>query len=147
MSPVVARTWKHRIGATGIEKLSGHHHLLLLTRVRIRCLPLIHQVEQVRLVCSSILMADSARGTNSVVAHARCRSAESTGATGVSIMLCHHGHVILLALRREIVHRWCGMTCVALSQLGHEVAIEHSLPHLHLLLIATNFVGATVIAG
>lgn len=39
------------------------------------------------------------------------------------------------------------MTCVALSQLGHEVAVEHSLPHLYLLLIAAHFVGATVIAG
>ena len=92
-------------------------------------------------------MADTTRSANSVVTHARCCRTKSTGTSGFSLMLRHHGHIILLALRGEVVHWWSGVTCIALSQLGHEVAVEHSLPHLHLLLVATYFVGATVIAG
>lgn len=38
------------------------------------------------------------------------------------------------------------MACVTLSQLGHEVAIEHRLSHLHLL-VARHFVRAAVVAA
>jgi hypothetical protein len=38
------------------------------------------------------------------------------------------------------------MTSVALSELGHEVSIEHCLPHLHLL-VGRHFVGSTVVAA
>lgn len=38
------------------------------------------------------------------------------------------------------------MTSIALSQLGHEISIEHGLTHLNLL-IACHFVGSTVVAA
>jgi len=38
------------------------------------------------------------------------------------------------------------VTGVALSQLRHEVTVEHCLSHLNLL-ICTNFIGSTVIAA
>ena len=61
-------TWEHDIVATLIEKLRCHHHLLLLACVCVWCLSLIHQVKQVCLV-GSILVADAARGADSIVTH------------------------------------------------------------------------------
>ena len=39
------------------------------------------------------------------------------------------------------------MPCVALSQLGHEVTIEHRLPHLHLLILLLQFVRSTIVTA
>ena len=38
------------------------------------------------------------------------------------------------------------MARIALPQLGHKVAIEHGLPHLHLL-IARHFIRSTMVAA
>ena len=145
MSSVVARSWKHHVVAAGIEKLSSHHHLLLLAGVRVWCLPLIDQVEQMSLI-RCILVADSAGGADTIVANGRGSSAKCTGAAGVAIMLCHHGHVVLVSLWRSKIINRRGMPSIALPQLGHEVAIEHGLPHLYLL-ITRHFIRATVIAA
>ena len=51
-------------------------------------------------------------------------------------MLRHHSHVVLVTLGGPEVVMWCTcMSCVALSQLGHEVTIEHRLSHLNLLVL------------
>ena len=39
------------------------------------------------------------------------------------------------------------MTGIALSQLGHEVAVEHGLSHLHLLVAALHVVLPTVVTA
>ena len=59
---------EHNIITTLVEKLRSHHHLLLLTCVRIWCLSLVDQIEQVCLV-GCILMADTARRANSIVSY------------------------------------------------------------------------------
>lgn len=79
------------------------------------------------------------------MAYWRSSCAKGTRASSIAIMLCHHWHVILIALWRSKVVDWCSMASVALSELGHEVSIEHCLPHLHLL-IGRHFVGSTVVA-
>jgi len=61
-------------------------------------------------------------------------------------VLCHHGHVVLITLWRSKVVDWRGMARIALPQLGHKVAIEHGLPHLHLL-IARHFIRSTMVAA
>jgi hypothetical protein len=72
-SSTVAGSWEHGIVALSsstslrIEELCCHHHLLLLRGVCIWCLSLVDQVEQVSLICSCILMANTAGCTNSVV--------------------------------------------------------------------------------
>lgn len=79
------------------------------------------------------------------MAYWRSSCAKGTRASSIAIVLCHHWHVILIALWRSKVVDWCSMASVALSELGHEVSIEHCLPHLHLL-IGRHFVGSTVVA-
>jgi len=126
--------------------LGGHHHLLLLTSVGVWSLALVDQVEQVGLVSGGVLVANSARGSDSVVADARGSGTESTRATCVTVMLSHHGHIICLTLGRKVGHRCCSMASIALPQLGHEVSIEHSLAHLNLL-VGGDFVGPAVVAA
>ena len=76
MTTTLYSSREHGLIATRIEKLRGHHHLLLLTRVCIWSLSLIHQVEEVGLVSSCILMTDTTCRTDSVVTYARRSSAE-----------------------------------------------------------------------
>lgn len=91
-------------------------------------------------------MAYTAGSANSIVADWGGSCAECTWATCVTIVLGHHGHIILICLWRSKIVDWSRVACVTLSQLGHEVAIEHRLSHLHLL-IASHFVWATVVAA
>ena len=52
----------------------------------------------------------------------------------------HHRHFILIALARtEVMIGWLIMASITLPQLCHEVAIEHSLSHLYLVLIYVAF--------
>lgn len=90
-------------------------------------------------------MANSTSGANTIVADWRGSGAKGTRTSGISIMLCHHWHVILIALWRPKIINWRGMTCITLSKLGHKVSIEHCLPHLHLL-IARHFIWSTMVA-
>lgn len=61
---------EHGTIASRVEELSGHHHLLLLVGVGVGSLALVHQVEQVGLVGGGVLVANSARCSDSVVANA-----------------------------------------------------------------------------
>jgi len=70
MASTVTSTGEHDIVSSLIEKLSSHHHLLLLTCVCIRSLSLVHQVKQMSLVCSSVLMSHSTRRSDSIVTNA-----------------------------------------------------------------------------
>ena len=133
VASTVSSSWEHDIVAARIEKLRGHHHLLLLARVRVWCFPLVHQIQQVGLIGSCVLVADTTGCSNSIVANAGCSCAKRTRSTGVPVMLCHHRHVVLVRLwRPEVVDRG-RVTGVALPQFCHEVTVEHSLPHLNLL--------------
>ena len=70
MASTVTSTGEHDVISALIEKLSRHHHLLLLTCVCIRSLSLVHQVKQMSLVCSSVLVSNSTRRSDSIVTHA-----------------------------------------------------------------------------
>ena len=146
VSSTVSCTREHNIIATGIEKLRSHHHLLLLASVRIRGLPLVHQVEEVSLIGGSILVTNSTGRSNSVMTHARCGCSKGAGPTRISVVLGHHGHVVLVCLRRSKVIDRSSVASVALSQLSHEVTVEHGLPHLNLL-IARHLVRSTMITA
>lgn len=146
MASTVACSREHHVVSAGIEKLCGHHHLLLLARVGVWRLALIDQVEEVSLVGRRVLVADAARGADSVVAHARSSCAECTRASSISVMLRHHGHVVLVSLGRSEVVDGCSVARIALSQLGHEVAVEHGLSHLDLLVLIHIIFAAMVAA-
>lgn len=143
-STVVTCSWEHAIvslhSSLGVEELCSHHHLLLLGGIRIWSFSLIDQVEQMSLISRSILMADTASSSNSVMTNAGCSSAKSGWTSSVSLMLSHHGHIILISLSRsEILHR-LAVSSITLSEFGHEVAIEHCLSHLYLLILVTHLV-------
>ena len=78
VASIIYCTWEHGIITTGIEKLCGHHHLLLLRVVCIWCLSLIHQVEKMSLIGCSILVADATCCPNSIVTNTGCCSAKCT---------------------------------------------------------------------
>ena len=130
--------WKHDIVATRVKELRRHHHLLLLsTRICVRSLPLVDQVEQVSLV-GSILVANSTRSSNPVVSHrGGCRSKGTRASSVTVVLLRQHGHVVLRGIGSGLwgpkVVYWSRVTCVALAQFRHKIAIEHGLPHLNLL--------------
>jgi len=90
-----------------------------------RCFPLVHQVEQVSLVirCRSVCSSDPlvADATGIGGETGRCVSLTAENLVLVeSVTACLSGVSVLAS--------------VALSQLRHEVAVEHSLAHLLLLL-------------
>ena len=78
MASTITLAGEHYIVASCIEKLRCHHHLLLLTRVRIGRLTLVDQIEQVRLVSCCVLMTDATRSADSVMAYTRSSCAECT---------------------------------------------------------------------
>lgn len=47
--------------------------------------------------------------------------------------------------RAEVVDRG-GMACITLAEFGHEIAIEHGLPHLNLLPTSIHLIRSTVVA-
>lgn len=70
------------------------------------------------------------------------------------MLLRQHGHVVLGvscaccgSLGRAKVVDWGGVTGIALTEFGHEIAIEHGLPHLNLLSTSIHLIRSTVIAG
>lgn len=108
VASTVSSSWEHYVIAARIEKLCSHHHLLLLTCVRVWCFPLVHEIQQVCLVSSCILVADTTGRSNSIMAYTWCSCAKGTGSSGVPVMLSHHGHIVLVGLwRAEIVDGGC----------------------------------------
>lgn len=142
----VSSSWEHDIIAARIEKLCGHHHLLLLAGIGIGRLPLINQVEQVGLVRRGILVPDATRRPDPVVPDARGGRAERARSPRVPVMLRHHRHVVLARLRRPKVVDRRRVPGVALAQLRHEVTVEHCLPHLHLL-VSGHLIRSTMVAA
>ena len=131
-------TWKHLVvvaAALGrIEKLCCHHHLLLLILASIWCLSLVYQVEEMSLVRSCVLMANSTRSSYSVVTNAACPRSKS--ARGIPLSLINHLAHIVLSLIHILLESSdnSSMAGIALPQFGHKVSIEHCLSHLNLLL-------------
>ena len=104
----------------------------------IRSFSLVYQVKKMSLIAGS----GAIRCPDSVVTNATSSSAERTPTISV---LIHHVmiHILILLpmgwnLTVESIH--CLLVSgIALSQLGHEIAIEHSLAHLGLLLSLSKF--------
>ena len=98
-----------------VEKLRCHHHLLLLTPICIWGFSLVHQIEQVSLVrscrricCSYPLISNSTR-----------ISSETTSSISIAT------RIFIITV----------LASIALSELCHEITIEHSLSHLGILLV------------
>lgn len=144
VTSTVTCSWEHNIvslcSSLGVEELCSHHHLLLLRGVCIWSLSLVYQVEQVSLISRSILMANTTCRSNSVMTNAWCSSAKCRRTSSISLMLCHHGHIILVSLGRPEILHGLAVTSITLSELGHEVSIEHGLSHLYLLILVTHLI-------
>ena len=101
-----------------IEEVGGHHHLLLVPSIR--GLPLIDQIEKVRLIIVATLRR-SIRGADAVAGLIDAEAAVSG---------------LLIVLRIESIHslpsvwRSILVASIALPNVLHEVAVEHGLPHL-----------------
>jgi len=119
-----------------VEKLGRHHHLLL--GVTIGCMgsfPLVHKVEKMSLVVSSRCICSS----NSLVSNSTGIGCE----TAASISVTDHGLILIVGMTSSL-SLVAVLASVTLSQLRHEVAIEHSLSHLRVLLGLSKLVSILV---
>ena len=101
-----------------------HHHLLLGVTARcVRSFPLVYEVEQMSLVvsCRGVCSSDP------LISNSTCIGCEAAASISVTLLI-----LILIAISI--------LASIALSQLGHEVAVEHGLSHLCLLLGLGQFV-------
>jgi hypothetical protein len=130
------RSWVHTsvIVCWLVEELCSHHHLLLLGSLSTWCFPLIHKVEKMSLILV-LVTANSTCSSNSIVSNAGCSCTKSAASTISFCLLVHHAHLesFLLSVVIEVVD-WSVVAGVTLSQLGHEITIEHGLSHLLLML-------------
>ena len=95
-----------------------------------------------------LMTANSTRCSNSVISNAGRSCAKSAASTISLSLLVHHAHLesFLLSVVIEVVD-WSVVAGVTLSQLGHEITIEHGLSHLLLMLrVVGHGARSTVIA-
>ena len=118
------------------ELLRGHHHLLV-GAVRVRSLPLVHQIEQVGLVRRLLSVTNSTRRSDPIVPHSsavRLRLVLVLPESTVVPLRVLVDRVAVVVLRREALI--LVMASIALTQLRHEISVEHGLSHLLLIALA-----------
>ena len=125
-------SWEHGVLIGRVEELSSHHHLLLLSSLSTWCFPLIDKVEQMSLI-GILVGSNSASSSYTVVSNRRCSSSKSTTST-ISLNLIHHIHIECLLVVSIKITNWLIVTCIALSEFSHEIAIKHGLSHLSMVL-------------
>ena len=99
-------------------------------------------------------MTNATSRSDSIVAHRTSRRPKRTAPSSIPLMLLsQHRHIVLCVSRAggcclgraEVVDRG-GMACITLAEFGHEIAIEHGLPHLNLLPTSIHLIRSTVVA-